>query len=123
VIERQNFTVQLQRHHVPGWLYPSWGTGSLDINVPDLNPPDVYFRLRDAPGQPFVRCQYPSLYTLAMTVELPAGWEGVTIQGIDGREIYVMNTGPHLALVPNEGMPYFWHGIDRGDLLVRFIQP
>ena len=38
-----------------GIFYIANEMGSLDINVRSCIPPDVYFRLVDAPGQRFVR--------------------------------------------------------------------
>jgi hypothetical protein len=122
VIEKQKFKIQLQRHHIPGWLYASWKTGSLDINVNDMTLPDVYFSLTDAPGQDFERL-HEHYYNLITRVEIPAGENEVEFRGIDGKIVRVTNDGTNnLVTIPNKGMPYRWDGMERGMLLVEIIQ-
>jgi hypothetical protein len=121
LFENQEYTIQLQRHHVPGTFYISPETGSLDINFEGFPFPDVYFRLVDKSGQEFRR-SLDNVYDLKRRVEVDRGQTKVAFMGIDGAEIVVDIEGRLSCRLRGHGMPRKWAGTDRGDLVVEFVR-
>ena len=119
VFEQQEFKIQLQRHHVPGTLFFATEAGDLNINDDSMVAPDVCFRVVDAPGQEFSRCE--SRYDLKRTLEIEEGQLEVVFTGIDGKEIKFEIEGRKCVRVPGEGMPRNWEGTNRGDLIIDLI--
>jgi hypothetical protein len=117
--EQQELNVQLQRHHVPGTLFFATEAGDLNINDDSMVAPDVCFRIVDAPGQNFSRCE--SRYDLKRTLEIEEGQLEVSFTGIDGKEIKFEIEGRKYVRLPGEGMPRNWEGTNRGDLIIDLV--
>ena len=118
LFEDQELKIQLQRHHTPGTLFFAPEAGDLNINDPSMIAPDVCFRMADATGQEFTRCEKCE-YDLKRTVEVEEGQLEVSFLGIDGKEIKFEIEGRKIVRVEGEGMPRNWEGTNRGDLLVE----
>lgn len=118
LFEEQELKIQLQRHHIPGTLFFATEAGDLNINDASVVSPDVCFRMVDAPGQEFSRCDS---YDLKRTLEIEEGQIEVSFMGIDGKEINFEIEGRKQVRLPGEGMPRNWEGTNRGDLIIEFI--
>ena len=119
--QKQEFKIQLQRHHVPGTFFVAREGGSLNINYLTLVFPDVYFRLVDMVGQEFRR-SLENVYDLKRKMEVAEGQTKVEFTGIDGAEITVEIEGKSFCRLQGHGMPRKWDGSDRGDLLIEFVR-
>jgi hypothetical protein len=117
--EQQELKIRLQRHHVPGTLFFATEAGDLNINDDSMVAPDVCFRIVDAPGQNFSRCE--SRYDLKRTLEIEEGQLEVSFTGIDGKEIKFEIEGRKYVRLPGEGMPRNWEGTNRGDLIIDLV--
>jgi len=118
--ENKELKIQMQRHHVPGTFFTASEAGDYDINDDSITPPDVCFRMVDAPGQDFSRLD--SIYDLKRIVELEDGEREITFKGVDGKEIKVEIAETNHVRIPGAGMPRTAEGGNRGDLIVEVVR-
>ena len=120
-LEEKEMSVQLQRHHTPGWFFVCAEGGSLDINDPSGVFPDVYYQIVDKPNQEFVRCGND--YDLRKEVAVSDDETLVSFKSVDGDIIEVdLEAGELQVRIAGKGMSRDYEGVSRGDLILDIVK-